>query len=62
MVCTEDLSEDVVYNITKTLFEAKDDLIAGHARGNDIGIEKAKDGVTVDFHPGALKYYEEQGM
>ena len=62
LVCTEDLSEDIVYNITKTLFEAKDDLILGHARGNDIVIEKAKDGVTVDFHPGALKYYEEQGI
>ena len=62
LVCTEDLSEDIVYNITKTLFESKDDLIAGHARGNDISLEKAKDGVTVDFHPGALKYFEEQGM
>ena len=62
LVCTEDMSEDLVYNITKNLFEAKDDLIAGHSRGNDIDIEKAKDGVTVDFHPGALKYYEEQGI
>ena len=62
LVCTEDMSEDLVYNITKNLFEAKEDLIAGHSRGNDIDLEKAKDGVTVDFHPGALKYYEEQGI
>ncbi|HPF19213.1 MAG: TAXI family TRAP transporter solute-binding subunit [Bacillota bacterium] len=62
LVCTEDMSEDLVYSITKTLFEAKEDLIAGHSRGNDIELEKAKDGVTVDFHPGALKYYEEMGI
>jgi TRAP transporter TAXI family solute receptor len=62
LVCTEDMSEDLVYNITKNLFESKEDLIAGHARGNDIDLEKAKSGVTVDFHPGALKYYEEQGI
>lgn len=62
LVCTEDLSEDIVYNITKTLFEAKTDLVEGHIRGNEISLEKAKEGVTVNFHPGALKYYKEQGM
>ena len=62
LVCTEDLSEDTVYLITKTLFENTDALIAGNARGNDVKLENAKAGVTVDFHPGALKYFAEQGL
>lgn len=62
LVCTEDLSEDTVYLITKTLFENTDALIAGNARGNDVKLETAKAGVTVDFHPGALKYFAEQGL
>ena len=60
LVCTEDLSEDTVYLITKTLFENTDALIAGNARGNDVKLENAKAGVTVDFHPGALMYFAEQ--
>ena len=62
LACTEDLSEDTVYLITKTLFENTDALIAGNARGNDVKLETAKAGVTVDFHPGALKYFAEQGL
>lgn len=62
LVCTEDLSKEIVYAITKTLFEERADLVSGHIRGNDICLEKAKDGITVDFHPGALKYFKEQGM
>ncbi|MBQ4611904.1 MAG: TAXI family TRAP transporter solute-binding subunit [Clostridia bacterium] len=62
LACTKDLDEDVVYNITKNLFENQDALIAGHARGNDVTIESAFDGVTVDYHPGAVKYFTEKGL
>ena len=62
LVCTEGLDENVVYQITKNLYEQKDALIAGHARGNDLDVAKAKDGVTVDFHPGALKYFAVAGI
>lgn len=62
LVCTADLSEDTVYLITKTLFENTDALIAGHARGNDVKLENARAGVTVEFHPGALKYFAEKGI
>ena len=62
LVCTSDMSEDLVYQITKGLFENKDALATGHARGNDLDVTKAKQGVTVEFHPGALKYYAEVGV
>ena len=62
LVCSEDLDEAVVYQITKHLFEEQPAMAAGHARGGDLDINKALDGVTVDFHDGALRYYREQGV
>jgi len=62
LVTTTDLSADTVYAITKAIYENTDALIAGHARGNDVKLESAKAGVTVDFHEGALKYFAEKGL
>ena len=62
LVCMEDMDEELVYSITKALFESVDDLAAGHARGRDLAVEKAMDGISVRFHPGALRYYEEMGL
>lgn len=44
------------------MFEQKDALAAGHARGNDLDINKVADGITIPFHPGAIRYYQEQGI
>ena len=62
LACTEDLDEEVVYQITKAMFEQKDALAASHARGNDLDINKVADGITIPFHPGAIRYYQEQGI
>ena len=59
LVADSDLSEDVVYNITKAIFENRDTLIAAHDRARDIKLETAQDGMTVELHPGAQKYYDE---
>ena len=62
LTTTADLDEEVVYNITKTLFENQTDLIAGNAHGREVTLDTALQGVTVDFHPGAVKYYKEKGI
>lgn len=62
LACTEDMDEEVAYQITKALFEQKDAIAAGHTRGKDLDIAKAADGITVPFHPGAVRYYAEQGI
>ncbi len=59
LVADSDLSEDVVYNITKAIFENRDTLIAAHDRARDIKLESAMDGMTVELHPGAQRYYDE---
>ncbi|RCW60284.1 TAXI family TRAP transporter solute-binding subunit [Halanaerobium sp. ST460_2HS_T2] len=59
LVADSDLSTDVVYEITKAIFENRDTLIAAHDRARDIKLESAMDGMTVKLHPGAQKYYDE---
>jgi TRAP transporter TAXI family solute receptor len=62
LVCSTNLSEDLVYNITKVIFEHTEDLIAAHTRGRDITLETALNGMSIPLHPGAEKYYKEVGL
>ncbi len=62
LICSADMSEELAYNITKNLFELKGDIATGHTKGNDLDAAKAMQGVSVEFHPGALKYYKEVGV
>ncbi len=60
LICTPSLSDDVAYNIVKTIIENKDTI--AHANAAFININDAVQGTSIDFHPGALKYFQEQGV
>lgn len=62
IIARNDVSEDVIYAFTKGLFEYKDDITAGHAKGNLLDPATAVSGVSIPFHPGADKYYVEAGV
>ncbi len=62
LIVHNDLSEDVVYAMTKALFENKEEIGQAHHKGNSIDSQKALDGITVPIHPGAQKYYKEIGL
>lgn len=62
LVVPENLDEDLVYSMTKQLFEQRQVIIDTHDRGNDIKIETALDGMPIDLHPGAQRYYDEKGV
>jgi hypothetical protein len=57
-----DLSEDTVYKITKTIFENLPFLQGIHKATNAMSLERAISGLPVPLHPGAAKYYQEQGI
>jgi TRAP transporter TAXI family solute receptor len=57
-----DIQGDMAYNITKTLFENQAQLAAAHAKGKEISLETAVKGVSIPFHPGAVRYYKEKGV
>ena len=56
------LDEQTVYEMTKALFENLDVLAQSHAKGKEVSAASAITGVSVPFHPGALKYYKEIGL
>jgi hypothetical protein len=62
LVARADLPDDLVYNLTKALWENLDRMRAAHARGRDFELMKALDGMPIAVHPGAARYYSEKGV
>jgi uncharacterized protein len=63
LVSHETLDDKTAYNIVKTIFEKRDDLIAVHKEAMNFKLENQKTAATpIPFHPGALKYFAEKGV
>jgi hypothetical protein len=61
-IVSDDLDENLVYNMTKTLFEKAEQLAVAHPKGAELNPEYAVSGISIPIHPGALKYYKEIGV
>lgn len=59
LVVDEKMADEDAYNTVKLLFENLDTMKESHARGGDIALEKALDGMSITVHPGAQKYFDE---
>ena len=62
LIASNNVSEDAVYELLKAMFDNQEALIAGHAKFEFLNLEDAVKGISVPFHAGAKKYYEEQGI
>lgn len=62
LVTHAEVSDEVAYVMTKTLFENLDTLVAAHAAARDISLENALSGLPIPLHPGAERYYREAGL
>ncbi|OGP53562.1 MAG: C4-dicarboxylate ABC transporter substrate-binding protein [Deltaproteobacteria bacterium RBG_13_52_11b] len=63
LVCHENMNGDLVYNIVKTIFDRKPELVAVHSEAKNITLEpQAVGGSPIPFHPGAIKYFTEKGL
>jgi uncharacterized protein len=62
LVTHEGVPADVVYKMTKAMYENLDQLMAAHAAAKSIRKEGAIIGMPVPLHPGAEKYYKEIGV
>ncbi len=63
LVCHESMDEKTAYNIVKTIFDKRDDLIAVHKEATNFRLENQKTAASpIPFHPGALKYFAEKGV
>jgi len=62
LLTSANVSEDVVYAFTKTVFENLDALTKYNPELNGLRNNKFLEGLTAPIHPGALKYYQEVGL
>jgi TRAP transporter TAXI family solute receptor len=68
-VVDEQVPEDVVYKLTKALWEKGKDGMSGadvlakvHAKGKDVQLKTALSGMAIPLHPGAARYYKEKNL
>ena len=62
LIVSADASENDVYNLTKAIFDNIADITAAHAKGAELSLENATEGMTAPFHAGAAKYFAEKGI
>lgn len=63
MFCSEDLDEELVYNLTKVFFENLEDLKKTHSFLSEVTLESAVEEIAgLEIHPGAERYYKEMGI
>jgi TRAP transporter TAXI family solute receptor len=56
------MNDDLVFEITRALFDHSADLVAVHAEAKHLTPANAVLGSPIDFHPGAIRYYAERGV
>ena len=56
------MSEDVVYAVTKEVFDNFDSFKKLHPAYAVLTKEGMLEGLSAQLHPGALKYYKEAGL
>jgi uncharacterized protein len=60
-VVSDEMDEDLAYEVTKVIYERVDDLIAVHPAAEDITVEFTMESTPIPLHPGAIRYFEEIG-
>jgi TRAP transporter TAXI family solute receptor len=62
LVARKDVPDEVVYQVTKAMFENLDFLRNIHDAMYETSLDRALVGVPMPLHPGALRYYQEVGL
>ncbi|MBT4138179.1 MAG: TAXI family TRAP transporter solute-binding subunit, partial [Candidatus Latescibacteria bacterium] len=62
LITRASLSEDVVYQFTKTLYEKRAEVVKMHPAGRAINPKNIIRDTGTQFHPGAIKYFKEIGI
>lgn len=62
LLVRSDLSEELVYNMTKAIVEGREDIGTANAGWKTMSPETAPQNLAFPLHPGAAKYYKEIGV
>ncbi|WP_145523930.1 TAXI family TRAP transporter solute-binding subunit [Virgibacillus sp. SK37] len=57
-----ELEEEVVYELTKSIYENVEQVHEIHSSAKEVSLESALDGLPVPLHIGAYNYYVERGI
>lgn len=61
ILVSDNLDEELVYEMTRVIFENLD-ILASEGPARYLQLETATAGQFLEIHPGALRYYQEQGI
>ncbi len=62
LICNEKMKGDLVYDVLKTLFDHKPELITVHREARWLSLEPQAEGSPIPLHPGAIRYLTEKGL
>ena len=62
VLANNSVSEDDVYNFTKSLFDGAQNNADAHAKYKELDLETATSITSVPYHAGAAKYFKEQNV
>ncbi|GHV44028.1 hypothetical protein FACS1894204_00390 [Synergistales bacterium] len=61
LCCSPDMDEELVYNMTKAIFDNCAEWQGSHSSVANLVADNACSGSPTDFHPGAIRYFKEVG-
>jgi hypothetical protein len=62
LICNEKMKGDIAYDIVKTLFDRKPELVASHRDARYLSLEPQVGGSPIPLHPGVIRYFTEKGL
>lgn len=63
LVCSENMKENVAYDIVRSLFDHKPELVLSLSDAKYLSLEtQGAGGSPIPFHPGAIRYFTEKGF
>ena len=62
VITRADADEEIIYQVTRTLWERRESVVEKHPAGRAINENNASRNTGVPFHPGAVRFYREAGI
>ena len=62
LIASDEASDDDIYNIVSGIYDNTDAITGEYSKGAELELQEASAVSAVPYHPGAAKYYEENGI
>ena len=62
LITSADAPESLVYDVTRLLYQNRELVVEKHAAGRAINPNNVTRNTGTDFHPGAIRFYQELGI